>query len=271
MIQVLFIYKFINNMMYTKFITIFYTLASKLVFGVVFCAYKVAGGQPNHFEPLFFPSSHSQFLYVSKEDHMDCNAFFGGVKFCTPCDSLSNCIGTESSREGKIITQSGSVLPKQKELFMTGDLDLLEIRKVIEGMPSKERTFDCMKILNSKKYATSLDVVGVREPEAGDSFDFVLNPESNFFILMAGDLQVQHIKKTQAANIFYSTRRVFGTSPHYKHVPALWRRNVYSLYAKDLKAFLDTSSRIECPSAFRLIGSDGVEEIHIVFALICMK
>ena len=82
---------------------------------------------------------------------MDCNAFFGGVKFCTPCDSLSNCIGTESSREGKIITQSGSVLPKQKELFMTGDLDLLEIRKVIEGMASKERTFDCMKILNSKE------------------------------------------------------------------------------------------------------------------------
>ncbi len=81
MIQVLFIYKFINNMMYTKFITIFYTLASKLVFGVVFCAYKDIGGQPNHFEPVFFPHSNSQFLYVSKEDHMNCKAFFGRVKF----------------------------------------------------------------------------------------------------------------------------------------------------------------------------------------------
>jgi hypothetical protein len=154
---------------------------------------------------------------------------------------------------------------------MTRHVDLCEIRKIIEGMPPKERTLSCMQVLNSKKYATSLEVIGVKEPEAGNNYDFVVKPESNSFIVMAGDLQVHHLKKNQPANIFYSTRRVFATSPYCKDVPALWRRNLYSLYAKDLKAFLDTSSRIECPSAFRLTGSDGVEEMHIVFALICME
>jgi hypothetical protein len=229
--QVLLIYNCINNIL----IIICNILVSGLVFGFVFCSCGGDfGGNPNHFEPLFWNASENQELFfVSMEDHKASTAFYGDVVFSDnqkPEICLALAAAAESAAHGTIAI-ADEVAPRVDSaplaIFDHTNIGLLQTRENVLSITASSRSKKCMNILESGNFVNHNQALGLKMPGKAEEWSSVLSMSTNFLVDEKGGLKVYHQCKTERPDLCSKKKELF-----FGHNNLLCRHPAY--YKKDL-------------------------------------
>lgn len=223
----------------------------------------------NHFEPLFPLTSgdpRELFHYISREEYHSCPSFSNEVVFHVSAAaaataaadaSLPDAGHTRSPTAGHAIS-----VALTKKQFGAADIDLNRLEVFLSIVERNKRASSGLKILNRRNFVSAVAVLGINITSTS-TFPAVIEDGNPCFRVTLGEQEISCVID-QTKDMLSKSRKVYASSELFSCIPAMYKRNLFAVIAKNYSSLKYAATRIQFPCIMMKVDDEGVKHEHLL-------